>query len=132
MTDSPSLTGAAQGPPGATATAASGRRPLLLTGVCLLGWLAILIVALRIATRWDVYQSLPAWRLGATALALGLGAGALLGYWRMRRWGLWLLVVAILGRAVLGAINLAPLGAADLVFPVALLLAGSLYVRRLR
>lgn len=132
MGGSPPLSGQEQDPTGAMASAGSGRRPLLVTGVCLLGWLAILLVVARIATRWDVYQTLPGWRLAATALALGLGTAALLGYWSMRRWGLWLLVAAILGRVGIGVAGWATLRATDFAWPAALLLAGLLYVRRLR
>ena len=65
-------------------------------------------------------------------LALAVIVAALVGYWRMRRWGVWLLALAVTARAAASLSTTLPLRPADLAVPVILLAAGLGFVQRLR
>lgn len=107
------------------------RRPLSLTLLCLLGWLAIAFAAARIVTGWEAFIELPPAHVAGALAALAVTALALAGYWMMRRWGLWLVVVAALARVVSGLTDVLPLRPADLLWPGVIVLLGLVYYRRL-
>lgn len=120
------------GQDGAAGEPGGAARPLPLTLVCIIGSLLLLAAAVRISARWDQFQALTAARQAAALGALALIATTFVGYWRMRRWGLWVISVALAGRALVGATGWIPLKLPDLALPACILLAGLAYARRLR
>ncbi|UCF19768.1 MAG: hypothetical protein JSU87_17955 [Gemmatimonadota bacterium] len=106
-------------------------RPLALTVLCLLGWLAVALAAWRIVTQWDVFSRLPSAHVAGAPLALVVTAVSLLGYWKMRRWGLWLISAGLLARILTGFTGTLPLRPLDLMWPVVMVLLGLSYFRRL-
>jgi hypothetical protein len=107
-------------------------RPLPLTLLCLLGWLAVVVTGARVIARWDVFGALPwAHAIGAT-LALAVTAVSLLGYWRMRRWGLWVILAGTLARIAAGLVGALPMRPADFLWPAVAVLFGLIYYGRLR
>jgi hypothetical protein len=113
-------------------TGLSTGRPLPLTVLCLLGWLAIALAVVRIIARWDAFSTLPSTHLASALLALAIAALALLGYWYLRRWGLWLALLAGIARAAAGLAGVLALRPADLFWPGVIVLFGLVYYRRLR
>lgn len=107
-------------------------RPLALTVLCLVGWLAIAVSAGRIATQWEVFSQLPAAHVIGAPLALAIPATSLVGYWVMRRWGLWLILLGTLARVAVGSVGALPLRPADLIWPGVIVLFGLAYFRRLK
>lgn len=110
---------------------AERRRPPPLTLLCLSGWLAIAFAGVRILTSWYVFIDLPPAHVVGALAALGVTAVALAGYWMLRRWGLWLMVIAALARIVSALLDAIPLRPVDLVSPGVIILLGLFYYRRL-
>ena len=108
------------------------RRPLVLTMVCLVGWGTVALGAARIVTRWQAFQELSPLRAAATVLALTVIVAVLVGYWRMRRWGVWLLALTLAARVAASVGTALPLRAVDLVLPVTILALGVVFFKRLR
>ncbi len=110
----------------------SAPRPTLLTWVCLLGWVGIAVAAAGIVIQWRTFITLPiAYLVGAPA-ALLVTAAALYGYWRLRRWGLWLIAFGTATRLIATLVGAIPLGRWDLVWPSLIVVVGLGYLRRLR
>ena len=107
-------------------------RPVAVTVVCVLAMLALAATLLSVVGRWSTFQTLPASRQLVTVVAMAALAATLLAYWRMRRWGVWLLAIALLARVAAGAAGLLPMRMADVVLPLVLLAAGALAFRRMR
>lgn len=107
-------------------------RPVSLTIVCVVGWALLLAAMARIGTSWDSLLHLSAGRAFAGIAATLALAIALLGYWRLRRWGLWLVALTILARFGISALSRLPLQPADIALPVFLVIIGALYWKRLR
>lgn len=107
------------------------RRPLPLTLLCLLGWVAIVLASAQIVTSWIVFTDLPPEHVVGALAALGVTAVALVGYWMMRRWGLWLMVIAALARIASALMNAIPARPTDLIWPGVVMLLGLVYYRRL-
>jgi hypothetical protein len=108
------------------------RRPLPLTLFCMLGWLAIAFAVGRIVSQWEAFSALPPVQVFGAPVALAVAAVALVGYWLMRRWGLWLALIAVLARVVAGLVGTLPLQPADLIWPGVIVVLGLVYFRRLR
>ncbi len=105
---------------------------MLLTWVCLVGWVGIAVAAAGIVVQWRGFRSLPiGYVVGAPAALLVTGA-ALYGYWRLRRWGLWLIAFGTAIRLMATLLGAIPLGRWDLVWPSLLVIVGVAYLRRLR
>jgi hypothetical protein len=107
-------------------------RPLALTVLCIVGWLAISVAAGRILVQWEVFSELPAAHVIGAPLALAIPAASLLGYWVMRRWGLWLILLGTLARVGAGIVGVLALRPADLIWPGVIVLFGLAYFRRLK
>lgn len=105
-------------------------RPLLLTIVCFVGGLALVLGALRIGARWSAFNTLSLGLRLATTAALAAAAATLVGYWRMRRWGLWVIGLVTVARGIAGLAGAAPMHGADFVLPALLGLTGLAYWRR--
>jgi hypothetical protein len=100
--------------------------------LCLAGWLVLAIATAGVLFHPEALDELPAPLAVAAAFALGGAALALLGYWLMRRWGLWLILIVTLARVVSGLAGTLPLQAADLLWPAVVAVVGLVYYRRLR
>ncbi len=110
----------------------TARRPAGLTAACIVGWLLLAIAVAGIAARWDVLRGISAGRQAA-ALALPVALLAtLIGYWRLRRWGVWVVLIGLLARLGASVVGSLPIRPADLILPAAILVVGALYWRRLR
>jgi hypothetical protein len=110
----------------------SFRRPLPVAVLCLLGWLLLGLAGWRILARWGVFESLPRIRAIGGPAALLLAAVILWGYWRMRRWALWVAALGLMARVALSISGMLPLRPLDLIWPGLLLFPGLAYYRRLR
>jgi hypothetical protein len=106
-------------------------RPPAVTAVCLLGAIAALItlVLMAVDALWAVPPS-PAQK-AVVLVALALTVTALVGMWRMRRWGVLLFGALFLVRVALGIAGQVPWNLAGLTGPLVLLLVGLVYVRRM-
>ncbi len=106
------------------------KRPLLLTILCVLGVLGCLYAAILIlAGNWLVPPT--AAERAAALIAVAVALISLIGLWRMRRWGLILLAVALVGRTAFAMASRQPWLTPAIIGPVAILLVGLLYVRRM-
>lgn len=107
-------------------------RPLLLTLACVLGWAVVAISLARIAADPEGLARLPLGHQAAGVtppLALGV---ALVGYWRMRRWGPWLVAALLGARVLLGLTTEAfPLRLTAVAVPAALLVLALPYLGRM-
>lgn len=108
------------------------RQPWLITILCIIGWLGVLAATVRIVIQWDTLRTLPTIHVVGAPVALAVTAVALLGYWRMRRWGLWLILTGLVARAATGLTGALPIRPADLAWPGLILIVGLIYYRRLR
>lgn len=108
------------------------RRPWPIGILCVIGWLGIAVAAARILQHWRALADLPTARVMGAPVALTVSAVALLGYWRMRRWGLYLMLAGVLVRVITGITGTLPLRPLDLLWPGVILLLGLVYYRRLR
>lgn len=108
------------------------RRPVLITILCILVIGATVISFPLLAYR----ASLVAERLGvgyAIELALSLHATviSMVGYWKMKRWGVYLYSAAfVLGNAW-GLVNEATFTIAGVITPLGIIALGLCYVRRM-
>ena len=107
------------------------RRPLAVTIVCALGAIAALITAVLFAvpSLWAVPPT-PGQRALAFA-ALAVTVGALLGMWRMRRWGVLVIALMLGARIAVGLAGLLPWNGTALAGPTLMLLVGLLYLRKM-
>lgn len=110
----------------------SAPRPTLLTWVCLVGWAGIALAATGMVTQWRTFTALPIGYVAGAPAALVVTAAALYGYWRLRRWGLWLIAFGTAARLTATLVGAIPLGRWDLVWPSLLVVVGLGYLRRLR
>ncbi|MEQ1782278.1 MAG: hypothetical protein ABMA14_13020 [Hyphomonadaceae bacterium] len=70
------------------AATGSSKRPGAITGICMLGFLGV--VALGALALMGGLDSAPPWYPPYLALSAVIGLTALVGLWRMRRWGFFL------------------------------------------
>jgi hypothetical protein len=92
----------------------------------------IAAVAASILLRGGALSTLPATHLIGAGLALSGSAVALLGYWRLQRWGLWLILLVAAARMVSGLVGvLPPLSPSDFLWPAVIVAIGLAYHRRL-
>lgn len=84
------------------------------------------------AIQWRAFTALPIGYLVGAPAALVVTAAALYGYWRLRRWGLWLIAFGTAVRLTATLVGFIPLGRWDLVWPSLLVVVGLGYLRRLR
>lgn len=108
------------------------RQPLPIRILCVVGWLGVAIAAARIVAQWRDISALPTAHILGAPLALAVTAIALLGYWWMRRWGVWLMGAGVLARVATGITGTLPLRPSDLAWPAVILIVGLTYYRRLR
>lgn len=106
-------------------------RPRAVTAVCVLGALAsVYALVLILGTRmWAVPPTLAQRAAGLAAVAVAVAS--LYGMWRMRRWGVILLGVALAARIVYGLAAGLPWSWSALVGPAAVLAIGVAYVRKM-
>jgi len=101
-------------------------------GFGLVGWVGIALAATGMAIQWRTFTALPLGYVVGALAALVVTAAALYGYWRMRRWGLWLIAFGTAIRLTATLVGALPLGRWDLVWPSLLVVVGLGYLRRLR
>jgi hypothetical protein len=106
-------------------------RPAAVTAACALVALAALAttVLLSVPAVWAVPPTAAQRAVGLAAIAATVAA--LVGLWRMRRWGVVLIGVLLAARAGYSLLTAAPWNPAGLAGPVLLLLIGALYWRRM-
>lgn len=107
------------------------RRPWPLTVLCLLGWSLVAVAVVRLAVRWRAFADVGTGVAVGGGVALAVTVIALVGYWRLKRWGLWLVLLGTGLRLAGGAWGAPPLRTTDLLWPAILLLVGFAYYRRL-
>ena len=106
------------------------RRPPAITIVCALGALAVCISAVRLAMApWAVPPTPGQLALALTALAVTVSA--LFGMWRMRRWGVLLIALALGARVAYGVVGHVAWNLPALVGPIVLLLVGLAYLKKM-
>jgi hypothetical protein len=105
-------------------------RPRTLIALCIIGWSAIALAVGSVILRSDLLAALPEAEAVGGTIALAGSAVALLGYWRMRRWGLWLILAVACARVIAGWLDLFPLRLTDLVWPAIIVVVGLYYYRR--
>jgi hypothetical protein len=101
----------------------------LLSAFCILGWLATVFVVSGVVLQSGLRASLGATQAAGAGTALAGSAIALVGYWQMRRWGLWLILFVASARIVAGFSGLFPLRLTDLIWPAAIAVVGVFYYR---
>ncbi len=98
----------------------------------MLCWAALALAALPILGQFDVLVSAAPARLISGLGVLALAAAALWGYWSLRRWGLWLSLLILAVRVVVGTTGVLTLRLTDLAWPAVLVSVGLVYFGRLR
>ena len=113
----------------------SQKRPLIITIICIIGFITALLVILRllfipeVATKLrEIYgkQFVPA----AISLVV-IGLIALIGFWKMRKWGVYLYtLMAILG--IVHAVFLQLPGRIGYLGPVIIVIIGFINIRKMK
>ncbi len=107
-------------------------RPLAITVVCGLGAIAAVVTAALFALN-GVWAVPPTGGQRLLALALvALTAAALVGLWRMRRWGVLVLALLLAARILYGLAAQAPWNLPALAGPALMLAVGLVYLPRMR
>ncbi len=74
-----------------SATIAPPARPILITLACLVGFAGLPIAAYFVIVNREAIIAFNGWSFIATMIVFGaMGVTGLIGYWLMRRWGLYL------------------------------------------
>ncbi len=74
-----------------TATRARPPRPILITLCCLVGFSGLPVTAYFVIRNWEAILAFNGWSFILAVIIFGsIGLAGLIGYWQMRRWGLYL------------------------------------------
>lgn len=106
-------------------------RPIPVTAACGLAALAATVTTALLLTSapWAVAPTMA--QRGIGLAAVGATVLALVGLWRMRRWGVTLIGVLLGARLLYSLVRPGTLNPAGLAGPVLLLVIGALYWRRM-
>ena len=108
------------------------RRPLAVTAVCVLGFVAALVTAVLFAV--DALWAVPptAGQRAVVYAALAATVAALSGMWAMRRWSVFLVAALLAARVAYGLVGHVAWNLPALAGPVAILLVGLVYLPKMR
>lgn len=108
-------------------------RPVLITVICVIGFGSVLLALPAIPRMVSVLgESYGAWYVPVWIGSLALTFISLVGYWLMRRWGVYLYVAAFLAGTVLGIVAGLPFTVQGIIVPVAVSVIGAVYLRQMR
>lgn len=108
-------------------------RPLPITALCVLVGVALLATLVRVPVVVPaLIAAYGAWYIavwGGSLVALGAAA---IGYWRMRRWGVYVYAAAFVVGTTIGLAAGIPFTTAGVLVPLAIIALGAAYLPRMR
>lgn len=113
----------------------TGKRPVIISIICVLGLLGGILSLAGIlipAARAMLVESYGVLFVALTAVVSILTFASLLGFWKMKKWGLYVYIAATL-LGIAGGVYLGlPFNILSYVVPAAIILIGFLYFKRLK
>lgn len=110
------------------------KRPAIITGLCMVGFLGCVVVFLALllpSTRNEGVKRYGSWFPLLTGFFDLIGLLALIGYWKMRKWGVYLYLVLTLAGLVYAIFADVRVSIVNYLLPVALIVAGFAYLKRM-
>ena len=108
-------------------------RPLAITIICIIGFLGF---GLSLFTMPALYGTLTAtygaWYGPFWVASLALTLVSLIGYWLMKKWGVFLYIGTFIAGSVVGVLQGIPFTALGLAVPLLISVLGLVYLRRMR
>lgn len=108
------------------------QRPLVITIVCVIAFLAL---GISVFTLPSLYRTLTmaygSWYGPVWLASLALSVASLIGYWRMKKWGVLLYIGTAVTSVVLGYQQGLPFTWAGLAAPLLVSVLGLVYLRRM-
>ncbi len=115
-----------------TALNATGRRPVVITVFCILG-MGIMLLSLLAAPQMVklLKESIGPWYVPIWIASVVITIVSLIGYWLMRRWGVYLYTATFIAGTVFGLIFGIPFSVPGLLVPFVVIALGFSYFRRM-
>ena len=108
-------------------------RPILITIICVIGIGAVLLSLPAIPRMATVLrESYGAWYVVVWVISLLITVVSLVGYWLMRRWGVYLYVTTFVAGTALGLAAGLPFTLPSVIVPLAISAIGAAYFRRMK
>lgn len=110
----------------------TSERPILITGLCVIGIGALLLTLPFIPSMAATFTESYSWYAPVWVSSLLITFVSLVGYWLMRRWGVYLYTTAFLVGTALGIVAGLPFTVRGVVVPLGVIAVGAVYFRRMR
>lgn len=108
------------------------KRPLAITIICLIAFLALGVSLFMLPSLYRTLTTTYASWYGPVWLAsLALSVVSLIGYWRMKKWGVFLYILTAVGSTVIGLQQGLPFTWLNLAAPLLVSILGLVYLRRM-
>lgn len=111
-----------------------GKRPIIITIVSILGFLgaAFMLLSLLIpSVRTQLIQQYGAIMIPISVLTFIFGLAGIIGYWNMRKWGVYLYSVMAIISIVSGILLNMQTGISSYIMPIVIIGIGILYYNRM-
>lgn len=108
------------------------QRPTLITVVCIIAFVSFLLGVLAMPSIYGrLTATYGAWYGPVWIASLCLSVAALIGYWMMKRWGVYLYTAAFLGGTILGVVKGMPFTLLGVVVPIGVCAVGFLNLKKM-
>ena len=108
------------------------KRPLAITIVCVIGFLAFGLSLFTVPTLYGALTATyGAWYGPFWLASLALTLASLIGYWLMKKWGVFLYIGTFIAGAAVGVLQGIPFTLLGLVVPLLVSVLGLVYLRRM-
>ena len=108
------------------------QRPTLITVVCIIGFVSFGLAAFAVPSFYGrLTATYGAWYGPVWVASLCLTVAALIGYWMMKKWGVYLYTVAFLAGTILGVVKGIPFTLLGVVVPIGICAIGFLNLKKM-